>query len=173
MKKFNYPFRPPASLSLVAVLCLGSFVPGALAGNTVSITSDTNVLLSGSGVTLVLATPESLPRSSGKGRPSTPKCPNSSVFAARRSGWSPAYTRMRAGAAESWNGATICLMFKLNVVFEFMAELMRTLLVGESAERVSTKVRSLHLPHRLRGMAQVRRHVHSQCRRRLLDKSST
>ena len=64
-------------------------------------------------------------------------------------------------------------MFKLNVVFEFMAELMRTLLVGESAERVRTKARSLRVLRRLRGMKQVRRHVHRQCRRRLLDKLST
>lgn len=71
------------------------------------------------------------------------------------------------------DSATICLMFKLNVVFEFMAELMRTLLVGESAERVRTKARSLRVPRRLRGMKQVRRHVHRQCRRRLLDKLST
>src|ERR1035437_3919589 len=60
MKKFNYPFRPLATLSLVAVLGLGSFVPGALAGNTVSIASDTNVLLSGSGITLILAAGSSL-----------------------------------------------------------------------------------------------------------------
>jgi hypothetical protein len=69
--------------------------------------------------------------------------------------------------------ATICLMFKLNAVFEFMAELMRTLLVDESAERVRTKARSLLAPHRLRGMKQVRRHIHRQCRRRLFDKLST
>src|ERR1035441_6025622 len=60
MKKFISPFRPLATLSLVAVLGLGSFVPGALAGNTVSIASDTNVLLSGSGITLVLAAGSSL-----------------------------------------------------------------------------------------------------------------
>jgi hypothetical protein len=60
MKKFNCPFRPLATLSLVAVLGLGSFVPAALAGNTVSIASDTNVLLSGSGITLVLAAGSSL-----------------------------------------------------------------------------------------------------------------
>ena len=60
MKKFNCSFRPLATLSLVAVLGLGSFVPGALAGNTVSIASDTNVLLSGSGITLVLAAGSSL-----------------------------------------------------------------------------------------------------------------
>src|ERR1017187_6736864 len=71
------------------------------------------------------------------------------------------------------DSATICLMFKLNVVFEFMAELMRTLLVSESAERVRTKARSLRMPRRLRGMKQVRRHVHRQCRRRLFDKLST
>jgi hypothetical protein len=71
------------------------------------------------------------------------------------------------------DSATICLMFKLNVVFDFMAELMRTLLVSESAERVRTKTRSLHVPRRLRGMKQVRRHVHRQCRRRLFDKLST
>jgi hypothetical protein len=64
-------------------------------------------------------------------------------------------------------------VFKLNVVFEFMAELMRTLLVGESAERSRSNVRSLRMPRRLRGMKQVRRHVHRQCRRRLLDRLST
>jgi hypothetical protein len=64
-------------------------------------------------------------------------------------------------------------MFKLKVVFEFMAELMRTLLVGESAERARSRARSLRMPRRLRGMKQVRRHVHFQCRRRLLDKLST
>src|ERR1039458_5541748 len=56
------------------------------------------------------------------------------------------------------NSATICLMFKLNAVFEFMAELMRTLLAGESAERARIKARSLRVPRRLRGMKQVRRH---------------
>jgi hypothetical protein len=70
------------------------------------------------------------------------------------------------------DSATIYPMFKLNVVFEFMAELVRTLLVGESAERVHTKARSLRAPRRLRGMKQVRRHIHRQCRRRLLDKLS-
>jgi hypothetical protein len=69
--------------------------------------------------------------------------------------------------------ATICPMFKLNAVFEFMAELMRTLLLGECAERVRTKARNLRVPPRLRGMKQVRRHIHCQCRRRLLDKLST
>lgn len=64
-------------------------------------------------------------------------------------------------------------MFKLNAVFEFMVELMRTLLVGESAERVRTRARSLRVPRRLRGMSQVRRHVHRQCRQRLFDKLST
>ena len=64
-------------------------------------------------------------------------------------------------------------MFKLNVVVEFMAELVRTLLVGESVERARSKARSLRVPRRLRGMKQVRRHVHRQCRRRLFDKLST
>lgn len=64
-------------------------------------------------------------------------------------------------------------MFKLNAVFEFMAELMRTLLAGESAERVRAKARGLRVPRRLRGMKQVRRHIHRQCRRRLFDKLST
>jgi hypothetical protein len=71
------------------------------------------------------------------------------------------------------DSATICPMFKLDVVLEFMAELARTLLVGECAERVRTKALSLRAPHRLRGMKQVRRHIHRQCRRRLFDKLST
>ena len=70
------------------------------------------------------------------------------------------------------DSATICPMFNLDIVFEFMAELMRTLLVDESAERVRTKARSLLVPRRLRGMKQVRRHIHRQCRRRLFDKLS-
>jgi hypothetical protein len=41
--------------------------------------------------------------------------------------------------------------------------------VGESVERA----RSLRMPRRLRGMKQVRWHVHRQCRRRLFDKLST
>ena len=45
---------------IVVVLGLGSFVPAALAGNTVSIASDTNVLLSGSGITLILAAGSSM-----------------------------------------------------------------------------------------------------------------
>jgi hypothetical protein len=60
-------------------------------------------------------------------------------------------------------------MFKLGIVFEFMAELVRTLLVGESVERA----RSLRVPRRLHGMTEIRRHVHRQCRRRLFDKLST
>jgi hypothetical protein len=64
-------------------------------------------------------------------------------------------------------------MFKLNVVIEFMAELMRTLLVDESATRVRSKARGLRLTRRPRGMTQIRRHVHRQCRRRLFDKLST
>lgn len=67
------------------------------------------------------------------------------------------------------DSAIICPMFKLNFVVEFMAEVVRTLLVGESVERAS----SLRVPRRLRGMKQVRRHVHRQCRRRLFDKLST
>jgi hypothetical protein len=60
-------------------------------------------------------------------------------------------------------------MFRLSVLFDFMAELVRTLLVGESVERA----RSLRVPRRLRGMTEVRRHIHRQCRRRLFDKLST
>jgi hypothetical protein len=71
------------------------------------------------------------------------------------------------------DSAIICPMFKLNVVVEFMAELLRTLLVGESVERVCSRARKLRVPRRLRGMKQVRRHVHRQCRRRLFDKLST
>ena len=71
------------------------------------------------------------------------------------------------------DSATIYPMLKLNAVFEFIAELMRTLLADESAERVRTKAQSLRMPRRLRGMKQVRRHIHRQCRRRLFDKLST
>lgn len=65
--------------------------------------------------------------------------------------------------------AIICPMFKLSVVAEFMAELLRTLLVGESVERA----RSIRVPRRLRGMKHIHRHIHRQCRRRLFDKLST
>jgi hypothetical protein len=71
------------------------------------------------------------------------------------------------------DSAIICLMFKLKVVFEFVAEIIRTLLVGESAERARSKAGRLRMPRRLRGMKQVRRHVHRQCRRRLFDRLST
>jgi hypothetical protein len=39
-------------------------------------------------------------------------------------------------------------MFKLGILFEFMTELARTLLVGESVERA----RCLRVPRRLHGM---------------------
>jgi hypothetical protein len=45
---------------IVVVLSLGSFVPAALAGNTVSIASDTSVLLSGFSITLILASGSSM-----------------------------------------------------------------------------------------------------------------
>ena len=60
-------------------------------------------------------------------------------------------------------------MFKLGILFEFMTELVRTLLVGESVERA----RSLRVPRRLHGMTEIRRYIHRQCRRRLFDKLST
>jgi hypothetical protein len=71
------------------------------------------------------------------------------------------------------DSAIICPMFKLSVVAEFMAELLRALLVGESVERACSGTRKLSVPRRVRGMQQVRRHVHRQCRRRLFDKLST
>jgi hypothetical protein len=71
------------------------------------------------------------------------------------------------------DSAIICPMFKLNIVVEFMAELLRTLLVGESVERARSKARSLRAPRRLRGMKQVRRHINRQCQRRLFDRLST
>jgi len=71
------------------------------------------------------------------------------------------------------DSAIIRLMLKLNVLFEFIVELLRTLLVDESVERARSKFRRLPVPRRLRGMKQVRRHVHRQCRRRLFDKLST
>ena len=60
-------------------------------------------------------------------------------------------------------------MFRVGILFEFMAELVRTLLVGESVERV----RTVRVPRRLHGMTEIRRYIHRQCRRRLFDKLST
>jgi hypothetical protein len=60
-------------------------------------------------------------------------------------------------------------MLKLNGVLEFMAAMMRTLLADESVRRA----RTLRMPNRLRGMKQIRHHIHHQCRRRLFDKLST
>ena len=71
------------------------------------------------------------------------------------------------------DSAIICPMFKLGILFKFMTELVRTLLVGECVERARSKARSLPVPRRLRGMKQVRRHVLRQCRRRLFDRLST
>ena len=60
-------------------------------------------------------------------------------------------------------------MFKLEVFFTFIADLVRTLLI----EVLSDRVRGLRLPNRLRGMKDVRRHIHCSNRRRLLNRIST
>ncbi len=60
MKKSKRLFRSIAILGTVVVFGLGSFIPSALAGNTISISSDTAVFLSGSGITLILASGSTL-----------------------------------------------------------------------------------------------------------------
>lgn len=57
----------------------------------------------------------------------------------------------------------------LQIFFEFIVDLIRTLLLEEMSERV----RNLKPPRRLHGMAEVRRHVHRATRRRLLNRLST
>lgn len=64
-------------------------------------------------------------------------------------------------------------MFKLNALFEFVLEVARTLLVDECSQRARSKAGSLRMARRLRGMQQVRRHIHHQCRQRLFDRLST
>ena len=60
-------------------------------------------------------------------------------------------------------------MFNLEIFITFIADFVRTLLT----EVVSDRVRGLRLRPRLRGMKQVRGHVHRTTRRRLLDRIST
>jgi hypothetical protein len=60
-------------------------------------------------------------------------------------------------------------MLKLEMFITFIVDLIRTLLT----EVVSNRVRGLRLRPRLRGMKEVRRHVHQANRRRLLNRIST
>jgi hypothetical protein len=60
-------------------------------------------------------------------------------------------------------------MFKLEIFIAFIVDLSRTLLI----EVVSDRVRSLRFCPRLRGMKEVRRHIHCTTRRRLLNRIST
>ena len=60
-------------------------------------------------------------------------------------------------------------MSNLEVLFTFVSDLIRTLLI----EVVSDRVRGLRKPKRMQGMKEVRRHVHRCNRRRLLNQIST
>ena len=60
-------------------------------------------------------------------------------------------------------------MFKLEIFITFIADLVRTLL----SEVVSDHIRGVRLRPRLRGMKEVRGHVHRTNRRRLLNRIST
>ena len=58
--KAQFIFRTSALLCAAAVFCFASLVPEALATSSVSIASDTNVLLPSSGITLTLASGSTL-----------------------------------------------------------------------------------------------------------------
>ena len=60
-------------------------------------------------------------------------------------------------------------MFKLETLLALCIDFVRTLFT----EAVSDRVRNLRLPRRLRGMEDVRRHLHRSTRRRLLNRLST
>jgi len=64
-------------------------------------------------------------------------------------------------------------MFILDVLLELAADATRSLLIDGLSERVIGSVRRYCFGRRLRGMHEVRRHVHRQCRRRLLQRLST
>lgn len=60
-------------------------------------------------------------------------------------------------------------MIKFDLVFDIAVEFLRSLLI----EVVSQHVRNASLPRKLRGMNEVRRHVHRTTQRRLLNRLST
>ena len=59
-------------------------------------------------------------------------------------------------------------MLKLETLIALIVDFIRTLLI----EAVSSRVRSLRPRRRLRGMKDVRRHLHCATRRRLLHRLS-
>lgn len=60
-------------------------------------------------------------------------------------------------------------MSRIETFIAIVADLIRTLLI----EVVSDRVRGLRIPRRLRGMKDVRRHLHRKTRRRLFNRLST
>lgn len=60
MKKSQRFFRFMAIVATVVALGLGALIPSALAGNAISISSDTAVFLTGSGISLILASGSTL-----------------------------------------------------------------------------------------------------------------
>ena len=60
-------------------------------------------------------------------------------------------------------------MFKIEPFISIVAEFLRTLLIDGASERV----RGAKFPRRLRGMKDVRRHLHRRTRKRLLNRLST
>jgi hypothetical protein len=60
-------------------------------------------------------------------------------------------------------------MLKLETLMVLIADFIRTLLI----EVVSDRVRGLRLTRQLRGMKDVRRHIHRTTRHRLLNRIST
>lgn len=60
-------------------------------------------------------------------------------------------------------------MPRIDILIAIVGELLKTLLV----EVVSEHVRTLRRPRRLRGMKEVRKHVHHRTRRHLLNRLST
>jgi hypothetical protein len=64
-------------------------------------------------------------------------------------------------------------MFKLDNLVDLVAELIRILFVDGLSELVRKLAGRFNFRGRVRGMSAVRRHVHRQCRRRLLNRLST
>jgi len=71
------------------------------------------------------------------------------------------------------NSATIVTMFKLEILFELVVQVLRTLLVDEFSDRARELFQGLRIGGRQRGMKEIRQRINRQCRRRLLRRIST
>ena len=64
-------------------------------------------------------------------------------------------------------------MFKLDILFELVVDLIRSLLADGLSDRVRVGVARFRFGRRVRGMHAVRRHIHRECRRKLFQRLST